>query len=267
MAYADEKIKWLPAIICAIFAVLAQISPNFINDFSCVKEGTDRNDSLGPQRAVASGLISPQSMLRGTIITISIALLIGLSLVYWGGWWLIPVGAHVAIFAFAYSSGPYPLSYHGLGDVAVIIFFGVIPVIFTYYVQANCFPLNVFVASVGVGLVASNLLIVNNYRDAEADTISKKNTTVVLFGRKIMHAVYLINCLIAYILGYYVVGFDSILWIAVSIPFVFISFKMWKSLKIMKTEELNKVLAMTSINVLIYALCFSISVILKTRFL
>ena len=224
MAYADEKIKWLPAIICAFFAVLAQITSNFINDYSDFKKGTDRNDRIGPQRAVASGLISPQSMLRGTIITISIALLIGLSLVYWGGWWLIPVGALVAIFAFAYSSGPYPLSYHGLGDVAVIIFFGVIPVIFTYYVQANCFPLNVFVASVGVGLVASNLLIVNNYRDAEADTISKKNTTVVLFGRKIMHAVYLINCLIAYILGYYVVGFDSILWIAVSIPFVFISF-------------------------------------------
>ncbi|MEG1574937.1 MAG: 1,4-dihydroxy-2-naphthoate octaprenyltransferase, partial [Bacteroidales bacterium] len=137
LAYSFGRFNWIPAMICLVFALLAQISSNFINDYYDFKKGTDREDRVGPERAVAAGKITPRAMLRATVITILLALLIGSSLICYGGWWLIPVGALVAIFAFAYSGGPYPLSYHGLGDVAVLIFYGVVPVTFTYYVQGH----------------------------------------------------------------------------------------------------------------------------------
>ena len=196
LAYHSHSFKYIPAIICLVFGVLAQITSNFINYYYDFKKGADREDRLGPLRAVSAGLITPEAMLRGTILTISVALLIGLSLVYYGGLWLVVIGLLVAIFAFIYSGGPYPLSYHGFGDLAVVVFYGIVPVVCTYYVQVLSFPLHVWLVSVALGLVGMNLLIVNNYRDMEADIISGKKTTVVRFGRKKMSFVYLFNCLI-----------------------------------------------------------------------
>lgn len=263
LAYSLGRFNWIPALICLIFAMLAQITSNFVNDYYDFKKGTDREDRLGPERAVATGKISPRAMFRATIITISLALLVGLSLIYYGGWWLIGVGALVAIFAFAYSGGPYPLSYHGLGDIAVLIFYGIVPVLFTYYVQAHDFPLPVWLASIGVGLVGVNVLIVNNYRDMETDVVSGKRTTVVLFGRERMALVYLVNCILAYNMGYAVIGYTHFLWLAVSLPFVAFSVMLWLKLQSLRGKALNKVLGLTSLNVLLYAICLSIALILR----
>lgn len=262
LAYFFGKFDWIPALICLVFALLAQITSNFVNDYYDYKKGTDREDRLGPERAVATGKISAGAMWRATLITISLALLVGLSLIYYGGWWLIGVGALVAIFAFAYSGGPYPLSYHGLGDVAVLIFYGIVPVVFTYYVQAHDFPLEVWLASIGVGLVGVNVLIVNNYRDMETDAVSGKRTTVVMFGRNRMALVYLVNCILAYNLGYAVIGYANLLWLAVSFPFVIFSVVLWNKLQTLRGKELNKVLGMTAMNVLLYAVCMSIGLII-----
>ena len=263
LAYAFGKFNWIPALICLVFALLAQITSNFVNDYYDFKKGTDREDRLGPERAVATGKISAKAMWRATLITISLALLVGLSLIYYGGWWLIGVGALVAVFAFAYSGGPYPLSYHGLGDIAVLIFYGIVPVVFTYYVQAHDFPVDVWLASIGVGLVGVNVLIVNNYRDMETDAVSGKRTTVVIFGRERMALVYLVNCILAYNLGYAVIGYTSFLWIAVSFPFVIFSVMLWFKLQSLRGKALNKVLGMTALNVLLFAVCLSIGLIVS----
>lgn len=263
LAYAFGKFNWIPALICLVFALLAQITSNFVNDYYDFKKGTDREDRLGPERAVATGKISAKAMWRATLITISLALLVGLSLIYYGGWWLIGVGALVAVFAFAYSGGPYPLSYHGLGDIAVLIFYGIVPVVFTYYVQAHDFPVDVWLASIGVGLAGVNVLIVNNYRDMETDAVSGKRTTVVIFGRERMALVYLGNCILAYNLGYAVIGYTSFLWIAVSFPFVIFSVMLWFKLQSLRGKALNKVLGMTALNVLLFAVCLSIGLIIS----
>ena len=151
-AYAcyDGVVEWGAALLCLLFALLAQIASNMGNDYYDYKKGGDSPNRVGPQRAVVSGLISPQAMLLATMLVLAAACCVGLGLVAYGGWQLIPVGAIIAIFALAYSAGPFPLSRYGLGDVTVFIFFGLIAVNFTYYVQAGCFTIPVLMASVAL---------------------------------------------------------------------------------------------------------------------
>ena len=153
LAYADGQFQWLPALVCFLFAGLMQIAANFINDlFDCLK-GTDREDRLGPERACAQGWISPGAMKLGIIFTIIPACLIGSILLFYAGWQLILVGLLCVIFAFFYTTGPYPLSYNGWGDALVISFFGFVPVGGTYYVQTLNWTPDVTVASLVCGLI------------------------------------------------------------------------------------------------------------------
>ncbi len=261
-AFYYSSFKWLPALICLVFALLAQITSNLINDYFDFKKGADTEERLGPARMCASGLIEPKAMLRASMLTMTLALLLGLSLLYWGGVELMFVGAVVAIFAFAYSGGPYPLAYKGWGDVAVLVFYGIVPVYFTYYVQRPVFEINVLLGSVAVGLLGMNLLIVNNYRDYFQDKAVGKMTTVVRFGRPFMSNIYLINILLAFGIGSWIVGQDTSLWWYAVIVFLIYSLKLWRSLISKEGKALNKVLGMTSFNVLIYALLVSACLIL-----
>ncbi len=256
-AYYYGSFKWLPALICLVFALLAQITSNLINDYFDFKKGADTEERLGPARMCASGLIKPKAMLRASMITMTLALLLGLSLLYWGGVELMFVGAVVAIFAFAYSGGPYPLAYKGWGDVAVLVFYGIVPVYFTYYVQRPVFVLDVLLGSIAVGLLGMNLLIVNNYRDYFQDKAVGKMTTVVRFGRPVMSNMYLINILVAFAIGSWIVGMQTSLWWYAVIAFLVYSLRLWRSLITNEGKALNKVLGMTSFNVLIYALLVS----------
>ncbi len=186
-------------LICLIFAIVAQIASNFANEYYDFKNGLDKKGREGYRRGVTEGDIRPGAMKRATYLLLLIDALLGCSLIYCGGWWLIAVGVAIAIFAVAYSAGPYPLSHHGLGDVAVVIFFGFVPVVFTEYVQAEVLRIDsvTLCTSLAIGLLAANVLIVNNYRDCDDDRAVGKHTTVVLFGRKTMRTVYLINGTIA----------------------------------------------------------------------
>lgn len=257
LAYFYACFNWVPATICLLFALLAQITSNFVNDYADHKKGSDRTDRVGPARMVASGVISPRLMLRATLITLGLALSLGLSLIFYGGFQLILVGLLVAIFALGYSMGPYPLSYHGLGDVAVFLFFGVVPVTFTYYTQGHNFPIPVLLIASAVGFVAVNLLIINNYRDMEADIISRKRTTVVLFGRKVMSWVYLGNMVIALGLGVAVLGEAS--WTL--LPFGVFSAMLFAKFKRASILKLDGVLGMSALNVLIYAVCVAFALL------
>lgn len=188
-----------PAVICLLFAVMAQIASNFANEYFDYAAGRDRRGRQGPRRGVTEGEITPQAMKKAVYITLGLACCLGLSLVAWGGWWLIAAGALIAIGVFAYSAGPYPLSTHGLGEVAVIFFFGVIPVNLTYYVQSLQWDWRVALGSLAVGLMGANVLIINNYRDVEDDRKVNKVTLCVRYGRKAMRILYITNALAAWL--------------------------------------------------------------------
>ncbi len=187
----------VPAVICLLFAVMAQVASNFANEYYDYKEGRDRPGREGPRRGVTEGEISPGAMKLAVFVTLGVACCLGLSLVAWGGWWLIGAGAFIALGVFAYSAGPYPLSTHGLGEVAVVFFFGIVPVNLTYYVQTLAWDTDVALASVVMGLMGANVLIVNNYRDVEDDRAVGKNTLAVKFGRRAMRLLYLCNAFVA----------------------------------------------------------------------
>ena len=191
-ALSGGYFRWLPACICLLFAILAQIVSNFANEYYDFRNGLDRKGREGFRRGVTEGDISPQAMKRATYGLLAATAAVGCCLIPFGGWLLVAVGAAIALFAIAYSAGPYPLSHHGLGDVAVVFFFGIVPVYFTAWVQLGAAP-SPYTLAIGVatGLLAANVLIVNNYRDRDDDLAVGKRTTAVIFGRRAMGALYL----------------------------------------------------------------------------
>ena len=262
-AYAvhDHTVQWGAAVLCLAFALLAQIASNFGNDYFDYKQGSDHPDRIGPQRAVASGVISPRAMLSATLCVLGAACAVGLGLVCYGGWRLIPVGVIIALFALAYSAGPYPLSYHGLGDLTVFVFFGLIAVNFTYYVQAGFFTLPVFMGSIAMGLLSINILLVNNYRDVEDDADACKYTTVVLFGRRFASNWYLLNGIAAVAVTYAVwcelPGWRTFL------PLIYLLLHglTYRRLIRLQGVALNPLLGKTALNQLVFTLLLIVALI------
>ena len=260
-AWHNQNFRWVPALLCLMFALLAQIASNLANDYFDFKKGSDKSGRVGPRRAVVSGDISPRTMLSATLITLGTACLFGCGLIWYTGWWLIPAGILIALFALAYTAGPYPLSYHGLGDITVFVFFGLVAVNLTYYVQALTFDMDVFLSSIAIGLLSVNVLIVNNYRDMEDDKDAHKKTTVVLFGRKTMGIIYLLNGLFAVILTWPVWKLSTIFPVLVPFLFMVLHYASWRALLQLKGKELNKVLGRTARNLLIFTLLITITLI------
>jgi 1,4-dihydroxy-2-naphthoate polyprenyltransferase len=184
LAFMYGHFQLIPAILCFLFAFLMQIDANFINDLYDYLKGSDREDRLGPERACAQGWISPSGMKKGILVTTALAAVTGLFLLGYGGWEMIPVGIACIIFAFLYTTGPYPLAYHGWGDILVLVFFGFVPVGCTFYVMAHDWNTSVTMASLACGFVIDTLLMVNNFRDREQDAISGKKTIVVRLGAR-----------------------------------------------------------------------------------
>lgn len=197
LAFHDGKFLWPPALICLIFAILAQVIANFTNDYYDYINGSDDGGIHGPTRAAVEGWVDPKAMLHVALGLCVLNSLIGLSLIYYGGWYVLPVGIAVVIFALAYTGGPYPLAHNGLGDVTVFVFFGIIPVGMTYYLQAGSWPISATICGIAVGLVVVNILVANNYRDRLTDPLTGKNTSVVLFGERFGRYFYLLNGLVA----------------------------------------------------------------------
>ncbi len=172
------------AVICLLFGVLVQIGTNYANDYYDFIKGADTPSRVGPRRAVAAGLIPPRAMRRAMMLVFGAAFFIGLLLVREGGWVLLPVGVASILCGMAYTGGPYPLGYHGLGDLFVFLFFGIVAVDATFYVQAGRVSPDAIACAAAVGLLAANILVVNNYRDAETDAAAGKRTLVVRYGRR-----------------------------------------------------------------------------------
>lgn len=183
LAWHDGSFHPVAAAICLGFALLIQIGTNFANDYYDHRHGADTGARVGPRRAVAAGLVTPATMRRAMLGVFAVAFALGLTLLWWGGPWLLAIGAASILCGIAYTGGPYPLAYHGLGDVFVFVFFGLVAVGATYFVQAGSIDADVLLLAVPVGLLAANILVVNNYRDVETDRAANKRTLVVIMGR------------------------------------------------------------------------------------
>jgi 1,4-dihydroxy-2-naphthoate octaprenyltransferase len=170
-------------LIALASALCIQIATNFCNDYCDFKKGADKN-RIGPIRATQSGLIAPEMMRRATILTFALAVAFGALLVARGGWPIVLIGVLSVTFGALYTAGSYPLAYLGLGDLFVLIFFGPVAVVGTYYVNSLEWSRHAALLGFLPGLLSVAILVVNNLRDAESDRASNKRTLVVLLGER-----------------------------------------------------------------------------------
>jgi len=197
LAWHDNAVVWPAALVCLGFALLIQIGTNFANDYYDHIKGADTADRVGPRRAVASGLVAPGVMKVAMWIVFALAFAVGLTLLKFGGWPLLVIGVASIVCGIAYTGGPYPLGYNGLGDIFVFVFFGLVAVCTTYFVQAGEVNPRAILCGIGVGLLATNILVVNNYRDVETDKRAGKRTLVVRFGRRFARLQYGVSLFMA----------------------------------------------------------------------
>jgi len=182
LAWADGGFAAWPATLCLVFALLIQVGTNFANDYYDFVKGADTDERIGPARAVASGWIRPATMKLATALTFAMAFAIGCLLIPYGGWGLLVVGVLSIVCGIAYTGGPYPLGYNGLGDVFVFVFFGLIATGLTHYVQTGVWSAEAWWLGCIPGGLATNLLAVNNLRDVGTDRTVGKRTLVVRLG-------------------------------------------------------------------------------------
>ncbi|MDC0706992.1 1,4-dihydroxy-2-naphthoate polyprenyltransferase [Stigmatella sp. ncwal1] len=190
--------RWLPALAALGGALLIQIGTNLTNDYYDFKKGADTAERLGPVRVTQSGLLAPGQVLAGALACFALAILSGIYLVWVGGWPIVAIGLSSVLFGYAYTGGPFPLAYHGLGDVFVFLFFGLVAVAGTYYVQALTVSPAAWWAAIPVGSLGTALLVVNNLRDVHTDQKAGKRTLVVRLGTKAGKAEYVLMLVAAY---------------------------------------------------------------------
>jgi 1,4-dihydroxy-2-naphthoate polyprenyltransferase len=183
VAFNEKKLVIIYSIVALICSVLIQIGTNFANDLYDFINGADNERRKGPRRVLASGLISIKVMKFAVFFTFGLAFIFGLYLVYEGGLVILIIGTLSILAGLAYTAGPFPLAYNGLGDIFVFMFFGIVGTAGTYYLHTKELTLVSFVASVPVGALITNILVVNNYRDIEEDKAAGKYTLAVKFGK------------------------------------------------------------------------------------
>jgi len=184
LALADGQGRGLPASAALLGALLIQIGANFANDVFDFERGADTEARIGPPRAAQLGLLTPRQMKIGTAAAFGSAVLVGVYLVAIGGWPIAVVGVLSIAAGLAYTGGPFAFGYHGLGDIAVFAFFGIVAVCGTYYVQVLALSPIAFAGSLPIGAFATAVLVVNNLRDVDTDRSAGKRTLAVRFGRR-----------------------------------------------------------------------------------
>ena len=261
-------IRVVPAVLCMLFALIMQVDANFINDYFDFMKGTDDEQRLGPKRACAQGWITASAMRSGLFVTTLLACIVGLPLVYYGGWEMIMVGLACVVFCFLYTIS---FSYIGLGDLLVLVFFGIVPVCMTYWLTApptalTSIPFAVVLMSIACGLIIDTLLVVNNYRDIENDRRAGKLTLIVRIGERGGLVLYLMIGLVGTILA--IVGVVLLDWHdgqwTQSLLIIYTPFHTWafnEMRYIRKGAELNRVLGMTARNMFIFGLLASAALV------
>ncbi len=257
--------RLLPALAALVGALLIQVATNLANDYFDFMKGADAEDRVGPVRVTQAGLLAPGTVRGGMVVALLAAVLVGAYLVSVGGWPIFWIGVASLICAVAYTGGPFPLAYHGLGDLFVFVFFGLVAVAGTTYVQMLEFRWEALWAGVGVGAVSTALLVVNNLRDIQTDLRAGKRTMAVRLGVSGTRVQY------------------TLLWsLAASVPVVGIGLYRWPSTVLLavlglvaagnavravwefeKPEELLDALPTTALGLMVYALGLSLGLLLN----
>jgi len=182
LACVDARVQWQPFLFALLGAVFIQIGTNYVNDALDFKKGADTHTRLGPLRVTQAGLLDADAVLRGAYVCFGIAALCGIPLILKGGWPIAIVGAASILAAYAYTGGPYPLAYHGLGELFVMIFFGFTAVCGSFYLQRLTLHATAWIGGFAVGSLAVVILAINNLRDIDNDRASNKRTLAARFG-------------------------------------------------------------------------------------
>lgn len=270
----SEQFNWIPAILCLLFAWIMQIDSNLVNDYFDFKKGNDDETRLGPKRACSEGWITSGAMVWGILITTLLGCMTGIPLILYGGLEMVMVGIACVVFCFLYTT---LFSYHGLGDILVLLFFGIIPVCCTYYV---CMPLHqqiptgeVIASSIACGLTIDALLIVNNYRDIDNDRSNGKITLAVRLGESKTRRLYESIGYIAAGIMIILVFFDLyqtdkfIPTYAIYLIYIILHRQSYQVMKrINKGAKLNQVLGLTARNILVFGI-LSVAAILSVIFI
>jgi 1,4-dihydroxy-2-naphthoate octaprenyltransferase len=252
------------AALAALFAAtMIQIGSNFANDLGDYRRGTDRLGRVGPTRVTTAGLLTPEQVKKGMFVVFGLAAASGLYLIYLGGWPILIAGIVSILAAIAYTSGPLPFGYYGLGDVGTFVFFGLVAVVGTYYVQAHGVTPVVWLSAVSIGALVTAILVVNNIRDADTDRQAGKRTLAVLLGRRGARIEYLLMLCLAYSVPILLwLGFDMRPWVLLPLLTIPLAARQARAVLIVLGPALNKTLAGTAQLAVVYAVAFAVGIIL-----
>lgn len=254
-------IEWVKALLLILVAVSAQIASNIANDLIDYKKGADTDERKGPLRPLSKGLLTEREVKQALYISLAALLISGISLIALSSWWLLFIGGFISIGIFTYSGGPYPLSYHGLGDVAVLVFFGWIPTLTSFYIlRGTVSDSTIWHLATAIGLASVNILVVNNYRDVEEDRKAGKQTLIVRMGKDFAPRLYLTLGLLSIGFLYPIFSFWGMLLL---LPYVFLISHAHRSLQRAEGEELNKTLGETARNVFLLAILIGLMLLVR----
>ena len=261
-AFRDGKLEVFTALICLACAVTLQVAVNLANDFFDAKNKIDSDERLGPVRVTQSGLISPESVRRAIIWSLVLAGILFACLVNRGGVVILFIGIASMLAALAYSGGPFPLASHGLGEIFVFIFFGLVAVCGTYFIQTGQLNSFIVTAAVPPGLLISAIMVVNNLRDRETDRKAGKNTLAVIIGKQATVILYTLLVGLSYgVLTVMAVG-NSTVSVMILLPWLTFPYG-WKLIREVherEGRELNEILAKTAKFSLVFSLLFAVGI-------
>lgn len=265
IAWFFHRLDGMIAIATLVSASLIQIGTNFVNDVSDFEKGADTEERLGPVRVVQAGLLTAGQVKRGILVVFLVAAALGLYLTSVGGLPILLVGVLSILSGIAYTAGPFPLGYNGLGDVFVMLFFGLVAVCGTVFLQLGSVPLVAVIVSIPIGAIATGILVVNNVRDVETDVKANKRTLVVRFGRSagvweyrfLLGISYAVPVVLATVMG---------LGLPLLLPLFTVPLARWLSreLETRRGAALNEILAGTAKLLMAFGLLLSIAFILVT---
>lgn len=264
--YEIGSINKVLAALTIACAMLLQIASNLANDYLDAIKGVDNDSRLGPIRVTSSGLIAPQKMKFALILTLALAFLMGAYLMYVGGAIIMIIGLLSMYFAYGYTGGPYPLSYNGLGEVSAFIFYGVIAVFGTSYIQTHNITIFSLLLGVGPGFISACILAINNLRDIKSDSESHKRTLAVRFGESFQRKLCLWMIILSVLSTLPLVLIYDLYYALLVIPLVLLFNKIWLGFLYSPiSAQLNNSLKRTSQYNLLYCLTLAFAIVLKVK--
>ena len=266
VAHLAGGVHLMAAIAAGWGALCFQVASNLANDVFDHEKGADTHDRLGPLRVTQAGLVSPRAMRAAMAVAIALAIPAGLYLASVAGWPVIAIGLASIAAALAYTGGPWPLGYHGLGDPFVFLFFGLVAVVGTVFVQTGAAPIVAFPPAIGVGAIATAVLVVNNVRDRETDARAGKRTLAVRLGRRGAIGEYVLLLAVAYVVP---VGLAALLvrspWVLLPLASAPLAVSIARSVAVAEGRALNPHLGGTARLLLAYSTLLAAGLALAAR--